>query len=175
MASSAFSRPYGNVGGSGLSRPVPAGPPTATFNDKHNQERMTSNQLAELNEEQREEINKTFYATHGVPATSLKPSPGGTSTKPSAICPLLLPLSTFQALMASRILARDPEEEILRAFHLFDEDGKGKITLADLRGVARELREGLQEEELVAMIEEFEMDGDGAISREEFVGICFRG
>jgi centrin-3 len=25
---------------------------------------------------------------------------------------------------------------------------------------------------LVAMIEEFDLDGDGAISRDEFVGIC---
>lgn len=84
----------------------------------------------------------------------------------------LLPLGTFQTLMASRILARDPRDEILRAFELFDEGGKGKISLADLRRVARELGEGLQEEELQAMIEEFDMDGDGMISRDEFVGIC---
>lgn len=38
--------------------------------------------------------------------------------------------------MAQRILARDPREEILRAFELFDEGGKGKINLADLRRVA---------------------------------------
>ena len=84
----------------------------------------------------------------------------------------MLPLQAFQTLMASRILARDPTEEILRAFDLFDEGGKGKISLQDLRRVARELGEGLQEEELVAMIEEFDMDGDGAISKDEFVAIC---
>jgi len=85
---------------------------------------------------------------------------------------LLLSLQSFQALMAVRILGRDPRDEILRAFDLFDEGGKGRIDLQDLRRVARELGEGLQEEELVAMIEEFDMDGDGAISREEFVSIC---
>jgi centrin-3 len=74
--------------------------------------------------------------------------------------------------MASRILARDPREEILRAFTLFDEGGKGSITLDDLKRVARELGEGLEEQELVAMIEEFDLDGDGGINREEFVGIC---
>lgn len=74
--------------------------------------------------------------------------------------------------MAHRIISRDPRDEIMRAFELFDEGGKGKITLQDLRRVARELGEGLQEEELTAMIEEFDLDGDGAIGREEFVGIC---
>ena len=74
--------------------------------------------------------------------------------------------------MAARILARDPREEILRAFDLFDEGSKGKIDLQDLRRVARELGEGLEEEELIAMIEEFDLDGDGAIDKEEFLGIC---
>lgn len=85
---------------------------------------------------------------------------------------LLLPLAAFQHLTAQRIVARDPRDEILRAFELFDEGGKGKISLQDLRRVARELGEGLQEEELVAMVEEFDLDGDGCIDREEFLGIC---
>ena len=75
-------------------------------------------------------------------------------------------------LAAQMIANRDPRDEILRAFALFDTEGKGSINLADLRRVARELGEGLQEEELVAMIEEFDMDGDGMISQEDFVGIC---
>ncbi|KAL8911868.1 MAG: hypothetical protein Q9171_003056 [Xanthocarpia ochracea] len=87
---------------------------------------------------------------------------------------LLLPFKEFQSVMTQRILARDPREEILRAFELFDEGGKGKINLNDLRRVARELGEGLEEEELAAMIEEFDMDSDGAINREEFLGICLQ-
>jgi len=84
----------------------------------------------------------------------------------------LLPQTSFTYLMATRILARDPRDEILRAFELFDEGGKGKISLDDLRRVARELGEGLQEEELVAMIEEFDLDGDSMIDQEEFLSIC---
>lgn len=84
----------------------------------------------------------------------------------------LLSFQAFQTLMAQRILSRDPRDEILRAFELFDEGGKGTITLQDLTRVARELGEALSHDELVAMIEEFDMDNDNAISREEFIQIC---
>lgn len=47
---------------------------------------------------------------------------------------------------------RDPIEESLKAFRLFDDEGKGKISVYDLKRVARELGENLKEEELVAMI-----------------------
>ncbi len=87
---------------------------------------------------------------------------------------LLLPYAQFQTVMSQRILARDPREEILRAFELFDEGGKGKINLQDLKRVARELGEGLEEDELAAMIDEFDLDGDGAINREEFLAICLQ-
>ena len=111
----------------------------------------------------------SILQTHGIPGEGAQ---AGTSTHPTR---LLLPLAQFQAIMARRIRDRDPREEILRAFELFDEGGKGKIDLQDLRRVARELGEGLGEEELAAMIDEFDLDGDGAINREEFLGICLQG
>ncbi|KAL2046828.1 hypothetical protein N7G274_000846 [Stereocaulon virgatum] len=112
----------------------------------------------------------SILQTHGHPQTP----PSTAAPSPYTTTRLLLPFEKFQTVMAQRILARDPREEILRAFELFDEGGKGKINLSDLRRVARELGEGLEEEELAAMIEEFDLDGDGAISREEFLGICLQ-
>lgn len=86
-----------------------------------------------------------------------------------------MPLSSFQTITALKILERDPREEILRAFELFDEGGKGFIDLADLRRVARELGEtGLEEEELRAMIEEFDLEGVGGVTRDAFVSICWQ-
>lgn len=85
---------------------------------------------------------------------------------------LLLPHVSFVNMAAGRISNRDPQEEILRAFELFDAEGKGRIELDDLRRVARELGEGLQDEELVAMIEEFDVRGEGGIDRDAFLGIC---
>ena len=102
------------------------------------------------------------------------PAQPPTSNSPLHQPRLLLAFAQFQSIMSKKILERDPREEILRAFDLFDEGGKGKINLQDLRRVARELGEGLEEEELMAMIEEFDMDGDGAINREEFLGICLQ-
>jgi centrin-3 len=84
----------------------------------------------------------------------------------------VLTLQAFQTIAAKLISERDPREEILRAFALFDTEDKGIISLEDLRRVARELGEGLEEDELVAMIEEFDLEGKGGVGREEFVGIC---
>ena len=77
----------------------------------------------------------------------------------------------FQEIMTHKIQERDPVEEILKAFKLFDEDNSGNISLRNLRRVARELGENLSDEELQAMIDEFDKDGDGAINESEFLGI----
>ena len=39
---------------------------------------------------------------------------------------------------------RDPIEEIIKAFRLFDEDGKGRISLLDLKKVAKEIGEPIK-------------------------------
>ncbi|XP_053787484.1 calcium-binding protein 4 isoform X1 [Vidua chalybeata] len=77
----------------------------------------------------------------------------------------------FNEVVTDWILDRDPLEEILKAFKLFDDDDSGKISLRNLRRVARELGENMSDEELRGMIEEFDKDGDGEINQEEFIAI----
>ena len=77
----------------------------------------------------------------------------------------------FLEIMSVRYAERDPEDEIKKAFTLFDDDHTGKISIKNMKRVARELGENLSEEELQAMIDEFDRDQDGEISGEEFMYI----
>merc|ERR1719281_703357 len=74
----------------------------------------------------------------------------------------------FNEILTEKYLERDPEVEIEKAFTLFDDDGTGKISLRNLRRVARDLGEKLSDDELQAMIDEFDKDQDGMINQEEF-------
>ncbi|GAA5949827.1 hypothetical protein JCM21900_004215 [Sporobolomyces salmonicolor] len=84
---------------------------------------------------------------------------------------LTIGLEAFMAVAEDLILSRDPLDEIRRAFKLFDEDNTGKISFRNLKKVARELGENLTDDELQAMIEEFDLDMDGEISENEFIKI----
>ncbi|RDL39582.1 EF-hand protein [Venustampulla echinocandica] len=106
------------------------------------------------------------------PTSSRHPHQAQPSQQPANPGRLHLTLQAFQTIAASLIAQRDPRDEILRAFALFDTEDKGIISIEDLRRVARELGEGLEEDELVAMIEEFDLEGKGGVGREEFIGIC---
>ena len=50
-------------------------------------------------------------------------------------------------MMTHKILNRDPKDEILKAFRLFDDDETGKISFKNLKRVAKELGERMTDEE----------------------------
>ena len=86
-------------------------------------------------------------------------------------CSYLLPPPS----VSERVVQRDPHEEMLKAFRLFDDDDTGKITLRNLRRVARELGENVSDDELRAMIDEFDTDHDGESEcvGGTWEGLCF--
>uniref|UniRef100_A0A1W7RAW0 Calglandulin n=1 Tax=Hadrurus spadix TaxID=141984 RepID=A0A1W7RAW0_9SCOR len=77
----------------------------------------------------------------------------------------------FVTLMTTKMAEKDTNEEILKAFQLFDIDNTGKISFDNLKSVAKELGENLTDEELQEMITEADKDGDGLVNQEEFLHI----
>ena len=75
----------------------------------------------------------------------------------------------FLIIMARKMKERDNEEEIREAFYVFDKDGNGFISAAELRHVLTNLGEKLTEEEVDKMMGAVDMDGDGQVNYEEFI------
>merc|ERR1711974_548972 len=80
----------------------------------------------------------------------------------------------FLTMMARKMNSDEREEEIREAFCVFDKDGNGFISAAELRQVMLNLGEELSDKQVEEMIKEADIDGDGKVSYEEFVTIMAR-
>ncbi|PON91245.1 Parvalbumin [Trema orientale] len=83
----------------------------------------------------------------------------------------LVEFSEFVALVEPELLqARCPynDEQLRMIFRMFDRDGNGYITAAELAHSMAKLGHALTAEELTGMIKEADTDGDGRIDYEEF-------
>jgi len=72
----------------------------------------------------------------------------------------------FLTMMARKMKDTDLEEEQREAFRVFDKDGSGSISAAELRHVMKKLGEKLTDEEVDEMIREADLDGDEEINFE---------
>ena len=77
----------------------------------------------------------------------------------------------FLDMMTAKISDTDSKEDIRKVFNLFDDDNTGKISLKNLKRVAKELGENMTDDELVEMIQRADKDKDGEINFEEFYDI----
>ena len=77
----------------------------------------------------------------------------------------------FLTMMAHNMKDADSEEETHYAFSVFDKDGNGFISAAELRHVMTNIDEKLTDEEVNEMIRKADIDDDGQINYEEFVTI----
>ncbi|KAL5292434.1 hypothetical protein ACFFRR_011321 [Megaselia abdita] len=74
----------------------------------------------------------------------------------------------FQKIVTDRIEETEMKEELSKAFNFFDNDKTGSISFKNLKRVAKELGEKLTDEELLEMIDEADLDGDGFVNKKEF-------
>jgi len=142
----------------------------------------------ELTEEQNQEIREAFdlFDTDGsgaIDARELKVAMRalGFEAKKEEIQKMMqdadhdgsgtIEFDEFSKAMTQKILNRDPKDEILKAFRLFDDDETGKISFKNLKRVAKELGERMTDEELQEMIDEADRDGDGEVNEDEFLRI----
>ena len=77
----------------------------------------------------------------------------------------------FLDMMTQKMAERDPRDEMLKAFRLFDDDETGRISFKNLKRVAKELGENMTDDEIQEMIDEADRDGDGEIGEDEFMRI----
>ncbi|CAN6652031.1 calmodulin [Trichomonascus vanleenenianus] len=77
----------------------------------------------------------------------------------------------FLTMMARKMKDTDSDEEIREAFKVFDRDGNGFISAAELRHVMTSIGETLTDQEVDQMIREADADGDGRINYNEFVDL----
>jgi Ca2+-binding EF-hand superfamily protein len=118
-------------------------------------------------EPKKEEVKKILSSLEKEASTVQSPSS-------SSKCPPLagkVSLEQFVLVMARKFEEKGTREEIMKAFSLFDADNTGRITFQNLKQVAAELGETIDDQELQEMIAEADRDGDGGVDREEFFRI----
>ncbi|KAL5083845.1 hypothetical protein Trisim1_000889 [Trichoderma cf. simile WF8] len=89
-------------------------------------------------------------------------------------CPVnrrLIYYDQFQQCAVKLIAQRDPREEAIKVFNMFDYDQDGIISVEDMRHLAQDIKEErtMTDEEIQTMIEHLDHDGKGGVNLEEFI------
>ena len=74
----------------------------------------------------------------------------------------------FLALMTDHYIEEGSKKEAQKVFNLFDVDHTGFIELKNLKKIAKELGETLDDDDIIELITKTDKDGDGKVSFDEF-------
>ncbi|GMI86452.1 centrin2, CALMODULIN20, CENTRIN 1 [Hibiscus trionum] len=80
----------------------------------------------------------------------------------------------FVFMMTTKIGERDTKEELMKAFHIIDQDNNGKISAQDIERIANELGVNLTQKDIQDMIGEADRDKDGEVNMDEFMRMMKR-
>merc|ERR1712225_137937 len=80
----------------------------------------------------------------------------------------------FLKTMTHKILNKDPKDDMLKAFRLFDDDETGSVSFKNLKRVAKETNQTLTDDELQEMFNDADKDEDGVLNEEEFLAMMKR-
>merc|ERR1711924_458744 len=75
----------------------------------------------------------------------------------------------FLKMMENKIVNRDPRDDMLKVFRLFDDDNTGYVSLKNVKRVCKENNVTLSDEEIYDMFSLADKDGDGVLNEDEFV------
>ncbi|KAG5533360.1 hypothetical protein RHGRI_027521 [Rhododendron griersonianum] len=75
----------------------------------------------------------------------------------------------FVHMMTAKIGERDSKEELMKAFHIIDQDKNGKISAPDIQRIAKELGENFTDKDIQEMIEEADRDRDGEVNVDDYM------
>lgn len=81
----------------------------------------------------------------------------------------------FLEMMAKKLNQINIEKELLDAFKVYDRDGNGLVSLAELRYSLTEMENGpkISHEEFDKIARLADLDGDGHINFQEFIELLF--
>mmetsp|Transcript_6570 Transcript_6570/g.9500 ORF Transcript_6570/g.9500 Transcript_6570/m.9500 type:complete len:149 (-) Transcript_6570:378-824(-) len=74
----------------------------------------------------------------------------------------------FAELMGSRVSSMDPDADLKLAFRLIDTDSSGTISDVELKALMAKVNQNLTDEEIDAIMQEVDADGNKEIDFEEF-------
>jgi Ca2+-binding EF-hand superfamily protein len=82
----------------------------------------------------------------------------------------------FITLMRLRMgdSGEDAEHNLKDVFDIFDADGSGFIDRKEMGSLMKKLAQSLSEDEITAIMEEVDIDGDGEVSFEEFKNLMIK-
>lgn len=74
-------------------------------------------------------------------------------------------------IILNKMAERPSQDDLLKAFRLFDQGGKRKIDFGDLKRIAEQIGEQIEDAELREMIAEADHSGTGDVGQEDFIKV----